>query len=126
VVVDVGIDRADDGDAPLDHAGVHQPANAPQAGGRGDVGAARQFVVGQRAVGLQQGQQTAVGGVEVDRRGLHGRASACSPGATGIRIRGMTATIRQIEMERLSKDYFSRLAHRKILSSKQHFCKPLP
>jgi hypothetical protein len=38
----------------------------------------------------------------------------------------MTATIRQIEMERLSKDYFSRLADRKILSPEPHFCKPLP
>ena len=49
----------------LDEAGLFQRAHAAQAGRRGDLGAARQFHIGDAAIGLQFGQDAQVDGVQL-------------------------------------------------------------
>ena len=72
--VGVGVVAADD-------AGLLQPADAAQAGRRGDAGAAGQLHIGHAAVGLQFGQDAAVDGVEVGRLG---QAAASSCGGASV------------------------------------------
>jgi hypothetical protein len=50
----------------IDDAGIHQPAHAAQRRGWAGVSGRRQVLVGLGGVGLQQVEQTDVGGVEVD------------------------------------------------------------
>ena len=49
----------------LDEAGLLQRAHAAQAGRRGDLGAARQFDIGDAAIGLQFGQNAQIDGIEL-------------------------------------------------------------
>ena len=54
------------GHLPLDQARFAQAFDAPQGGGRGDVGPLGQGLVAQRCVGLQQVEQAEVGFIDVD------------------------------------------------------------
>ena len=67
-----------------DHPGLLQPPHPPQAGWRGDAGAARQLDIGHPPIRLQLGQDAAVDRVEdrrlVRHRGLHARRVGLSVG----------------------------------------------